>query len=309
MEDEKKTIVVPLPNEESPAELHPAQLSNSMHTMQSRLVTIAEMLAKNVDFGQTMSVMRSALESFADTLSKVYDFSVTMKPMLEAFQQISARISEAVRNIKIPELTEQRKQELLESHERWGQFGWSWFQNGPLNFYNTPPLNYNDANNSVKPLCSSQAIENLFDDLRQQNVNHADLELAIFCYRNKQYKACTLILFGLIDAKLIRKQPINVKRREVGSIAVGLLKGQFEEQKDEQAFYTILHSANLIACLETLFAPGKNFKKEPPIVNRNFVNHGMNQRKVRKRDCIQLFLALNNLLYFLDDLMLISNNK
>lgn len=303
MEDEKRAIFVPLPNEESFSEPSSAQLSNSMQAAQLRISNIAERLAQSVQIGQTvMNTLGPALENFATIISKVYDFSVTMKPMLDALQQFSVYLSETVTNIKIPTLSEERKQELLENHKQWGRFGWTWFQNAPLNFFNTPPLDYTDANNKVKSLCSTQAIENLFNDLRQQNINMTDLESAIFCYQNKQYKACTLLLFGLIDAKLIRKQPISEKRRKVGATAVKLLKGQFEEQKDEQAFYTILCFANLITCLETFFADGNNFKNEPLNVNRNFVDHGMSRRNVRKRDCIQLFLALNNLLYFLDDI-------
>lgn len=52
--------------------------------------------------------------------------------------------------------------------------------------------------------------------------------------------------------------------------------------------------------LETLFAGGKGFKSEPDTLNRNYIGHGMNRRAVRKRDCIQLFLALNNLMHFFD---------
>ena len=39
---------------------------------------------------------------------------------------------------------------------------------------------------------------------------------------------------------------------------------------------------------------GDDFVKEPDVINRNFVGHGMNRRKVRRKDCIQLFLALYN---------------
>lgn len=304
MENEKKTIIVPLPsNEESPAELSPTQLSNSLKATQLRIGNIMEKLIQSVQIGQTvMNTLRPALENFTNIISKVYDFSVTMKPMLDVLQQFSVYLSEAVANIKVPTLSEERKQELLESHRQWGRFGWTWFQDAPFSFYDTPPINYADANDKVKSLCSQRHIEYLLDELRQQQVNKADLKSAIFCYHNKQYKACALLLFGLIDAKLIRKQPLNEKRRKVGWGAVKQLRGQFEGQQAEQEFYMILFFANLITCLETLFADGEDFKIEPCNINRNFVDHGMNRRRVRKRDCIQLFMVLNNLLFFLDDM-------
>lgn len=300
MENKEKNIVVPLPDGKSCAELPSTQSSIPMQAVQSHFINITEMMAKSIQIGQTVTnTLGPALENFANTISKAYDFSATVKPMLAALQQFSTYLSEAVANIKIPMLSEDRKQELLENHKQWGQYGWTWLPNAPFNFFNTLPLDYNDANKKVESLCSAKVVEDLFNKLRQQNLNKADLESAIFCYHNRQYKACVLILFGLIDAKLIRRQPIRENRRKVGATAVKKLKGQFEEEKDEQAFYRILYFANLITCLETFFADGNNFKDEPLTINRNFVDHGMNRRNVRKRDCIQLFLALHNLLYFL----------
>jgi len=56
----------------------------------------------------------------------------------------------------------------------------------------------------------------------------------------------------------------------------------------------------MFACFEKFFENGNDFRKEPKLINRNFIAHGMNRRDVRKRDCIQLFLALYNLVDFLD---------
>ena len=51
---------------------------------------------------------------------------------------------------------------------------------------------------------------------------------------------------------------------------------------------------------QMLFEKANDFMREPDTLNRNYIGHGMNRRSVRKRDCIQLFLALNNLMEFLD---------
>lgn len=253
-----------------------------------------------------LDAMCSAIETMGKILPRAEEIASNIVLALNASQQIIASFVSAVENISIPTLSEERKQEMLESHLRWGRLGWTWFQDVPMSFYDNPPTDIKDANAKVKHLCTMQGMESIFNRLRAQKVNHEDLESAIFCFCNRQYKACALMLFGLIDAKLIRVQPRN-KKREVGSKAVRLLKTQFEGNKDEQVLYIMLFCSNLFACLETMFAYGNNFKDEPDIVNRNFADHGMNRRRIRKRDCIQLFLVLNNLMYFLsEDIVLLA---
>lgn len=177
-----------------------------------------------------------------------------------------------------------------------GVYGWSWFLDAPIKFYFKSPLSADDANAKVKPFCSPQHIQRLFSDLRKRRINKRNLESAIYCYDHKQYTACALLLFSMLDSIMIRKQPKGAKRRPVGGSAVKELKKQ--EEQNETMFFTMLHCLNLFACLEVFFADARDFRVEPPTINRNYIDHGMNQRVVRKRDCIQLFLALNNLLFF-----------
>ena len=66
-----------------------------------------------------------------------------------------------------------------------------------------------EANQKMKPYCSRKAMDELFATLQRASVKKEDLNTAIFCYDNRQYKACALVLLGVIDAKLIRKQNRN----------------------------------------------------------------------------------------------------
>lgn len=286
---------------------HEAPVSSFERALELLSKSAAEIIGDYKPAGNGfLDAMCSAIEAMGKILPRAEEIASNIVSALNASQQIIASFVSAVENISIPTLSEERKQEMLESHLRWGRLGWTWFQNAPMSFYDNPPTDMKDANARVKHLCTMQGMESIFNRLRAQKVNHEDLESAIFCFRNGQYKACALMLFGLIDAKLIRVQPRN-KKREVGSKAVHLLKTQFEGNKDEQVLYIMLFCSNLFACLETIFAYGNNFKDEPDIVNRNFADHGMNRRRIRKRDCVQLFLVLNNLMYFLsEDIVLLA---
>lgn len=301
MENEKDKIIEPVNDNNSDAPIIP--FISALEMFGARMNDITDNIAKGFLFGlEVYDSMRSIFENWRSIATKTQEIYKNIVPAIEIFQQSLASIANIIAGISIPSLSEERKQEILESHLQWGQLGWTWFQDAPIDFYDNPPVDIRDADAKVKHLCSMQGMESIFNQIREQKINHEDLESAIFCFQNKQYKACALMLFGLIDAKLIRKQPKSEKRRPAGATAIKKIKGQFEEKKAEQAFYTMLCFANLIACLETFFADGNDFKIEPFTINRNFVDHGMNRRRVRKRDCIQLFLALNNLLYCLEDI-------
>lgn len=268
----------------------------------SLLSTMAK-IAETFQIGHEIAnTITSTFESFAASFTKAYDFSTDIKSLGEVLIQFATAISEAVAEIHIPSISEERKQELLANHKQWGTWGWTWFPYESINFYDVLPLSINEANKKVRPLYSPRATDFLFDDLRKKSIKKEDLEAAIFCYKNRQYKACALILFSVIDAKLIRNQPMSKNRnewRKVGGKAIKYLDERAKESLNLQTFYIMLHYANLIACLETLFQNGGDFMQEPLTINRNFISHGMSRRSVRQRDCIQLFLLLYNLTYVL----------
>jgi hypothetical protein len=225
---------------------------------------------------------------------------VPLEPIIQALQSISKYIAETTVSIQIPGCPEEYRRRLTESYCAWGKCGWAWIGATPLKFYYKPPQNIADANKRIKPYHSKTEIVKLFDRLHTKKLRKSDLDSAIYCYQNRQYKPCVLMLFGMIDAKLIRKQTTIGNYRPVGGKAAKKLKAKYEQENDQYGFLALLRFANLFACLETVFADGKNFKDEPPVINRNYIDHGMNQRPVLKRDCIQLFFILENLLDFFD---------
>ena len=72
------------------------------------------------------------------------------------------------------------------------------------------------------------------------------------------------------------------------------------EEDAKRLLFTLLFEANLFACLEKVFEKGNDFRKQPEVLNRNFLDHGMLTRKVTRKDCVQLFLLYYNILELLD---------
>jgi len=50
----------------------------------------------------------------------------------------------------------------------------------------------------------------------------------------------------------------------------------------------------ILSAINAFFAKGDDFKLQPIVLGRNWLDHGMLHREVKKMDCIQLFLLLSN---------------
>lgn len=183
----------------------------------------------------------------------------------------------------------------------WGKYGWTIPPNIPLAVLKCFPQNKDEMDKIMHPFVQKKNMEELFSKLNEKKVNHKDLEEAIFCYRNQKYKGCAMILCALIDGNAFKIQPTKEGERR-GSSKVFFRKVQKNGLDKEilKGGFFYLSLVNLTAYLEELYRQADDFKIKTNVLNRNFLLHGMNRIPVRKRDCIQLFLALYNELDIID---------
>ena len=252
----------------------------------------------------TASVRNIIQNVIGDSLKIADSLNDEMRPVIAHIKFIMDNVQEfrdsfanEIKNILNSEVKEESKR----SWKKWAEYGWTMAPMMPLGYFEKTPANIDEANLWMKTFCNRHAMEMLFEDLRKTDINKEDLESAIFCYNNKQYKACALILFGIIDAKLICKQGNGETYRAAGIKATKKLHEKFKNGKEKQLNIIFLRSINTLRCLEKMFEKGDNFIKEPDIINRNFISHGMNTRSVCKRDCIQIFLLVYNSMWFIDE--------
>ncbi len=259
---------------------------------------------------QPMAVLRKEQNLYGkilqNSLSERYHNSVAwqniiqpMHPIFGIVRNIQETYFNFLNKIKIPTLSEKRKQEIINSHKEWGKLGWSVLPNAPEQLFDKDPTNFFDADKVALSYCKKNDMDNIFNNLRLEKIKKVDLEEAIFCYENRKYKASALVLFGIIDSNFIRRgKSIGKDWRDVGFWAIKNYQKKTKSE-NEQRFFMAFHYYNLFCCLMIFFNGTDDFKSEKKVVNRNFLGHGMNRRKVRKKDCIQLFLALSNLMIVL----------
>lgn len=250
------------------------------------------------------TVFSNALSEFAK-FSKIiasYNYSI----ITDSLSCISDSIANILKSIKIPELTESRKQELINSYKEWSKYGWSVNPEADFLMMNTVPENRKIADKMALSYCKKENLERVFSTTRKdKRAKIKDYDEAVSSFRGKKYKSCAMILFSLVDAQLIRMQKKSDlrnqhRKRAVGSKAINEAKKRLEEYLNGKNWITIFTLSNLFDCLAKMFEYGDDFKKQPMVINRNFLSHGMMTRDVTRKDCIQLFLLYYNTLHLLE---------
>lgn len=248
------------------------------------------------DFAKMQNTIRAAQTAASSYVAFTSELSAVWKKAVSS-------LTEQFKRIPLVSISEERKLKLISSFQRWGEYGWTIIPTASFALYSVIPASRTEANKMALHECTKSTIERLFrSTAKMKHCKNSDFSEAVFDFEHKKYKSCALVLFALIDAKLIRIQrtsDLKGKRRDVGVRAVDKARCRADERTEEYMLLTILNHTNLFACLDAMFGSGNDFKRQPEIINRNFIDHGMLTRKVTRLDCLQLFF-LYYLLHFLE---------
>ena len=250
----------------------------------------------------TRSVQEVYKSSVFETIREVSQAIVSSIPDYSAmFAGLGSALAELAKNISVPSLSDEQKSALQDSYKVWGEYGWTVPPYARINVFNHKPEALKDANDYMRQYINKASMQELFSDLRElKNIRKDDLEEAIANFEDGRYKSCAMVLFALIDGKIIRNQDRD-DNRSVGLRGVRKIYDKMETELVEQnAFFSLLNLINVNSALQVIFAKGNNFKEQPDIMNRNFIDHGMLHNRVRRRDAAQLFLLLYNLTGLVD---------
>lgn len=241
--------------------------------------------------------MKKALEPLCEQMANV------RKNFQTWFDNYGKKLSEILSQITLSTLSEEDKKRINENYRIWGEYGWTIIPNAPIYLFNEAPLDKKEANKIALTHCKNEQMQTLFDELKiHKKIKKDDFYEMVFAFNNKKYKSCAMLLISSIEALMIRKQGAKRgDRKLIGSKAGKKALGNIMNDYDMDTVVYILFSyTNLMAAIDNLFENGNNFEKQPSTLNRNFLTHGMMTRKVKRMECIQLFLLYYNLLYFID---------
>lgn len=258
--------------------------------------TIQNLSKTMKSFGDLASRIYPAIESFQNLSRSVAEVvsAIDYTAILDGFNRIRDVLLDGISAIQLPQFNEERKNELVSSYERWGQYGWTLNPVAPLKQLYSCPDNLRQANAEALRYCKDEI--KIFEAIRESKRTKKDFDEAVYDFENKKYKSCALVLITIIESSIIRSQK---KTRKVGKKAIENVEKRLEKI-EIMGFYQMLMMTNYVSCLKKLFEGADNFKPQPDVINRNFLCHGMLWRDVRRIDCMKLFLVYYNTLQFLE---------
>lgn len=266
-------------------------------------LTTAFLQSVDLSFVNKMTdTINSALSVYANNAKTILTgLSVSLENLAKISESLISGIFEFVKEINIPQYTQEEKKALIKSYERWGKYGWTVPPYAAIDCFNTCPKTLLEADELALKYCKKEDMQELFLLLENLCVRKRDLREAIECYNQHLYKACALILFSIIDSRIIRLQNKKDERFGVGIGAIAKFKDIAKKKTTEEGkLFIALYYTNIFPCLFTMFEDTEKFSKKTTVINRNYLDHGMSSRVVRKKDCIKLFLLLYNLLELID---------
>lgn len=248
------------------------------------------------------AVIETKLNEMARTISASMQI---MTPYLQEIQDMYQGFVSAAKYYSISSLSEEQKSALEYSFSKWGEYGWTLPPTAEIELFYDAPKSEADANIKLRPYIGVDGMKYVFENSRQmKHIRNSDLEEAIANYEDKRYKSCTMMLFALIDGRILQLQERNAKKRRSTGYggAARVMNKIGQEELEKRQYIKNLFNINILKSINAVFMNGNDFIEQPNIINRNFVDHGMLDRNVTQEDCQKLFLLLFNWNMFIDEI-------
>lgn len=210
-------------------------------------------LVKSIDFSGAITSFQESMKrigkNVSEGMSGITNAAKIIASFMEPFRQLSETIGKALSGLYFPNISEEEIEEWKTNYQKWGELGWTLLPNAPFNLFKELPEDEPTANKLAMSYCDRDAMDFIFSGLAEKKVKKKDLESAIFCYNNRQYKACALLLFGIIDSKLIKAQP-KENNRKVGQGATKAFRKSMEKKVEKSSCFSRLYTR--LTCCQAL---------------------------------------------------------
>lgn len=296
-----------------------ANLNNSIKFLLSQRDYMGE-LSKTISsiadgFTESMADMAKVCSDYMDLM--VSEFSNTLKSIRSIFNDslfdVLKQINDLIVDLPNLQISEEERKEIEERYALWGSYGWTSTDVVDTEVLDRAPLDINDANVIADKVMDKRAMALLFERIESlKTIKHSDYVEVKTSYDAHNYKACVLLAFSMIDSAIVHSQ--GKLRRNSGQNRrhgnKGIKKLMNKYRSEEIGYYLLsANIKNLFSCLNVVFMEVPNFEKQPKIINRHFVAHGMLHRKVTRRDAVQIILLLFNLYNFLEMMEIVNKDK
>lgn len=232
---------------------------------------LAQRLKESIDaiYGNFEPIAKVA-SSFQNTISEV------IGPTLEHLSQLYSDIN---------------WERIAEGSKGWGEYGWIPPEELSIDQVSNPPATLKEADQIALSALDAKSLELLFSELSSVVPKRKDIEEAISLFKGKRYKATAMLLCSLIECELIKADTRSKRRKSKNVI------NRLGKELPPKGLVLVTTPA-LPSAYAYFFHDANDFDRSVEgELNRNFLQHGMMYKQVRKKTCIKLFLILREVVH------------
>lgn len=225
-------------------------------------------------------------------LESIQSFYSSYAPIAEALREMQQRFNESIKPIMAnlaalyADIDWER---LAEGSRKWGEYGWIPPERMGLRQICNPPETLLGADKVALSYLDRDSISDLENRLIQMVPKKTDMKEAIDLFNEHRYKPAAMMICSLIECELIKAQDRAEWRKPEKAIK------RFNSEIPEEGLVLVTESA-LISAYRYYFSNAKNFNHSfEGELNRNFLQHGMMYKPVRRKTCIKLLLILQEI--------------
>ena len=252
-----------------------------------------------------ISSISESIKPFQDQLMKITnDFSKKNQDFFSVIKNLQLNSSifqwnqDLIESLKGKPLSEEIQEKLSKRAKQFADYGIICPFNEPINDIYKIEI----TNEYVSMICdkyssgeSYEMIKKEFNQLPYKN--EQQINEVFSCFEQGNYYACCSLLFAIIDREIISHQPhISEKKKRRNTYNKDLIDKKIANPDNENHYLPFLCKINFMHLLSYYYGTGDDFIDESisryPVINRNFLEHGMTNRTITKNDCVKLFLFI-----------------
>lgn len=250
--------------------------------------------------------IRLTLEPLQKQIKKIntsIDFSCIKNiHKIEISETFLSFIEEITSLIKDIPISGKRKIEATIKAIKYANFGLTYLIGSTYD--DLPDINEDLVNQICDDFSKSDKYETLKNKVKNLDLkNDQQVDEAFLCFENGFYYSCISVLFEIIERELLSKQSLikgsNNRRKTVNKNKIEDEMKKLNSENSISEYFTAFNFLYLTLCY---FKDANNFIDESfekfPVINRNYIAHGMTNRKITKNDCVKLMMYI----YYIDSL-------
>lgn len=254
----------------------------------------------------TLESLQKTFEPLQNQLKKInatIDFSwIKHLPKIEISEELLSLFEKIISRIKDAPISEKIKIETIKKAIEYANFGLTYLIGSTYD--DLPDINENLANQICDDFSKSDKYETLKDKVKNlEFINEQQVEEAFLCFENGFYYSCVSVLFEIVERELLSKQSFkigsNSRRKTVDRKKISKMKENLSYGNSISEYFI---GMNFLYLSSYYFNDANDFIDESfdkfPVINRNYIAHGMTNRKVTKNDCVKLMMYI----YYIDSL-------